>query len=182
MNRYYKMLIVLAALMLFVTACIPPVISAVRAAPEERDYRAVLGKPVSDSRVADFVISNDCAPAGPFQLCRPAGVVLGTDEKQIVQTAYLVLHDSDGFAPYAGELPLGLAATDTRQQIEEKLGSPAVPHIPQAGWVPGLPDTGDSPDHIHYWAVYRRLGVTIIYDSPSPDDKNAGVHAILVHR
>lgn len=182
MNRYYKLLVVLAVLMLFATACIPPVIDVVQAAPEERDYRAVLGKPVSDSRVADFVISNDCTPAGSSQLCRPAGVALWADEKQIVQTAYLFVHDSDGFASYAGELPLGLAPTDTRHQIEEKLGSPAVPHIPQAGWVPGLPDTGSSPDYIHYWAVYQRFGVTIIYDSPSPDDKNAGVHAILVHR
>jgi hypothetical protein len=43
-----------------------------------------------------------------------------------------------------------------------------------------LPDEGGSPDRIHYWAVYKRFGVTIVYYSPVPSDKNASIHAILV--
>ena len=65
--------------------------------------------------------------------------------------------------------------------LEEKLGQPKEVHAPQAGWVPGLPDEGGSPDRTHYWAVYNRFGITIVYNSPIASDKNASIHAILVN-
>ena len=78
-------------------------------------------------------------------------------------------------------LPYGLTAQDTRATVEQKLGHPRVVYAPQAGWEPGLPDEGGSPDHIHYWAIYKRFGLTVIYNSPSPNDKSATIHAIRVH-
>lgn len=79
-------------------------------------------------------------------------------------------------------LPYGLFTRDTMASVELKFRYPRVEHAPQAGWEPGLPDEGGSPDHIHYWAVYKRFGLTIIYDSPSPNDKSANIVAVRYHR
>lgn len=182
MNKLFKTLSLLAAIAFLATACIPPVMDVAQAAPAEVDYEAALGKPVSDQTVADFIASNRCAPASSFQLCPDAGLALWADEDQIVKSAYLALDDSADFASYKGRLPMGLARNDTMADVEQKFGQPRVSQAPQAGWEPGLPDRGTSPDHIHYWAVYERFGVTIIYNSPSANDKNATIHAILVNQ
>jgi hypothetical protein len=82
----------------------------------------------------------------------------------------------------AAPLPYGLSMRDTMATVEQKLGQPRVTYAPQAGWELGLPDEGGSPDHKHYWAIYKRFGLTIVYDSPSPDDKGATIYAIRVNR
>lgn len=82
----------------------------------------------------------------------------------------------------ATPLPYGLTTQDTMATVEQKLGQPRVIYAPQAGWEPGLPDEGGSPDHAHYWAIYRRFGLTIVYNSPSPNDKSATIHAIRLHK
>jgi hypothetical protein len=180
MNKLFKTLSLLAAMAFLVAACAPAAVDAAEAAPEEASYQAMLGRPLSDQTVTDFIASNNCAQAGSFHLCQPAGLALWTDADQTVKTVYLYVSNAEGFAPYKGELPLGLAAADTMADVEEKLGQPKEVHAPQAGWAPGLPDEGGSPDRIHYWAVYERFGVTIVYNSPAPNDKNASIHAILV--
>jgi hypothetical protein len=81
----------------------------------------------------------------------------------------------------AAPLPYGLTAQDTMASVEHKLGQPVEIHAPQAGWKPGLPDEGFSPDHIHYWAIYRRFGLTVVYNTPSASDKNATIYAIYVN-
>lgn len=86
----------------------------------------------------------------------------------------------DAAAPEA--LPYGLKSQDTMGTVEEKLGQPRVTFAPQAGWEPGLPDEGSSPDHVHYWAVYKRFGFTVVYNSPSPSHKGATIDAIYFHR
>ncbi len=182
MNKLFKILSLLAALAFVATACIPPVVDVAQAAPAEASYQAMLGKPVSDQSVADFLAGNRCTQAGAFQICQPAGLALWTDEDRIVKTVYLHLDNSEGFASYRGALPLGLIQNDTMADVECKLGQPKELHAPQAGWEPGLPDEGGSPDRMHYWAVYKRFGLTVIYDSPSPNDKNANIHAIVVNR
>jgi hypothetical protein len=182
MNKLFKTLSMLTAIAFFAIACAPQIVSVAQAAPAEASYQAMLGKSVRDQAVADFIASNDCTQSGAFQLCRPAGLALWTDANQVVKTAYLYPSNSNGFVAYRGELPLGLAPNDTMASVEQKLGGLKEVHAPQAGWEPGLPDEGSSPDHIHYWAVYKRFGVTIIYNSPSPDDKNASIHAILVSK
>ena len=79
------------------------------------------------------------------------------------------------------KLPYGLTVQDTMASIEQKLGQPAVTFAPQAGWEPGLPDEGGSPDHQRYWAIYRRFGFTVVYNTPSAEDKSATVYAIYLH-
>ena len=143
-------------------------------------YKAVLGKSLKDEEFADFVASNNCSSAGQFQLCQDAGVALWLDADQKVNTVYLYTVGANGFAAYEGTLPQGLVSNDTMAAVEEKFGQPFVPGVPQAGRKPGLPDRGGSPDHIHYWAVYERFGLTIIYNTPFANDKNATIDAILI--
>ena len=79
-------------------------------------------------------------------------------------------------------LPYGLTLQDTMASVEQKLGQPRVEFAPQAGWEPGLPDEGSSPDHIHYWATYERFGLTVVYNSPSATDKNATIKTVISHK
>jgi hypothetical protein len=182
MNKFFKTLSFLAAVAFLVTACIPPVVEVARAAPAEVSYRAVLGKSLSDQAVADFIASNDCKRSGSFTLCQQAGVAFWANEDQILKTAYLYVSPSNGFSAYTGDLPMSLEASDTMSDVEIKMGQFRVPHAPQAGWDPGLPDEGSTPDHAHYWAIYKRFAFTVIYSSPDPGDKNASIHAILTRQ
>jgi hypothetical protein len=185
MNKRFHILMILAAIALFVTACGAQVAQAQsdeKAAPEAAAYEAVLGKSLSDQDVVDFIASNRCSSTGQFQMCEAAGMALWSGDDQKVETVYLYPNKSDQFQAYKGALPLGLSANDTMASVEEKFGQPKVQHAPQAGWEPGLPDESGTPDHIHYWAMYNRFGVTIVYDSPSAADKSATIYAVLVSR
>jgi hypothetical protein len=97
-------------------------------------------------------------------------IVLGTQAVQALREAA---------APSA--LPYGLSLTDTMASVEQRLGQPRVTSAPQAGWEPGLPDEGSSPDHMHYWAIYKRFGLTVVYNTPSASDKSATIRAIYVN-
>ena len=97
-------------------------------------------------------------------------IVLGAQAVQALREAA---------APEA--LPYGLSMNDTMASVEQRLGQPRVPFAPQAGWEPGLPDEGSSPDHMHYWAIYKRFGLTIVYNTPSASDKSATINAIYVN-
>jgi len=177
MNKFFKTLSFLAVIALFATACGA---QAAQAASPAISYQAVLGKSLNDKDVADFIVSNNCSAVNSFQLCQNAGVALWLDSDQMVQSVTLYPTSTDSFNAYKGKLPLGLVSNDTMATVEQKFGQLKVEHAPQAGWEPGLPDEGFTPDHFHYWAIYKRFGVAIIYNSPSPSDKNATIHAILV--
>jgi hypothetical protein len=97
--------------------------------------------------------------------------VLGTQVAQALR---------DAAAPAA--LPYGLNTQDTMASVEQKLGQPRVTYAPQAGWEPALPDEGSSPDHSHYWAIYKRFGLTIVYNTPFASDKSATIDAIHFNR
>jgi len=185
MNKSFPILSILVAIVLFVTAFGALVVQAQpaeRAVAKPAAYDAILGKSLNDREVADFITSNNCSSAGSFQVCKAVGMALWLDVDQTVKSVYLYPTGANGFAAYKGALPLGLAANDTMASIEQKFGQPKVEHAPQAGWEAGLPDQGGSPDHIHYWAIYKRFGVTVIYNSPSPADKNATIYTILVNK
>jgi hypothetical protein len=185
MNKSFPILSIFVAIVLFATAygaLVAQSQSVALAAPKAASYEAVLGKSLTEKEVADFIASNHCSSAGQFQLCRNIGMSLWLDSDQTVKSVYLYPTSVDGFTAYKGALPFGLASNDTMAAIEQKFGQPKVEHAPQAGWEPGLPDEGRSPDYIHYWAIYKRFGVTVIYNSPSPADKNATIHTILVNK
>jgi hypothetical protein len=185
MNNRFQILITFATIALFAITFGAFVVQAQpseRAVPEAATYEAVLGKSLDDTDVADFIASNRCSGTGQFQLCNAAGLALQIGEGQKVETVYLYPNTIAGFAAYKGTLPLGLSSNDTMASVEDKFGQPKVEHAPQAGWEPGLPDESGTPDHTHYWAMYKRFGVTIVYNSPSATDKGATIYAILVNK
>lgn len=147
--------------------------------PEAASYKAVLGKSLKDKELADFIAGN-CSGVSQIRVCQDAGMALWLDADQKVNTVYLYTVDANGFTAYKGKLPQGLASNDTMATVEEKFGQPFVPRVPQAGRKLGLPDRGSSPDHIHFWAVYERFRLTIIYNTPFSSEKDASIHAVLI--
>jgi len=148
-------------------------------------YQAVLGKNLNDKAVTDFIASNSCSTevqtvSSQLRLCKATGMALWIDSHQMVNTVYLAINNTSDFAAYKGELPFTVTANDTMAMVEQKLGQPVEIHAPQAGWQPRVPDEGSTPDHVHYWAIYKEFGLTVIYNSPSPNDKGATIYAILV--
>jgi hypothetical protein len=134
MNKLFKTLSFVAAIAFLATACIPPVVEAAKAAPAEVTYQAVLGKSLNDQTVAEFIASNNCTQAGPFHLCRPAGVAFGSNEDNVVKTAYLYVSAAEGFSAYRGELPMTLEASDTMADVERKLAQIRVPRLLKGGF------------------------------------------------
>ena len=191
MNKLFKTLSFLAVMTLLITACGA---QAIESLPEEpaalaelipvtaMTYDALLNKSSTDRDVADFLTRNGCSPLEELQLCRSAGMALRMDADQKVRSVYLYPGNADGFASYPGQLPFGLAFTDTKEIVEQKLGQPVEIHAPQAGWKLGLPDEGITVDHFHYQAIYERFGLTVIYNSPSASDNGATINAIVVNQ
>jgi hypothetical protein len=181
MNKLFKNLSILATIALFITGCGAQVIRSQpkqRAAPKPLTYETTLGKSLTDKVVADFIVNNNCSPREHFQLCKDAGMVLWTDSERIVKTIYLYSGNVDGFKRYRGALPFGLTFYDPMWRVEEKLMDLDTDDPLQQL---GLPEEGSSPDHMHYWAVYRRFGMTVVYNSPAADE-DAYIYAILVSK
>jgi len=179
MNKLLKPFILLTVISVFVVACD---LQAVQAEPGEgavpvATYQTVLGKSLNDKDVADFIANNNCSSASQFQLCKDVGMALWINASQIVKMVYLYAGNVDGFSRYRGKLPFGLSFYDPMWKVEDKLKDPNADNTIQQS---GLPDETGSPDHVHYWAIYNRLNMTVIYNSPGADE-DAYIHAILVN-
>lgn len=180
MNELFKSLSFFSLIAFSITACSP---QAVRTQPEEpanpkgASYQAVLGKSLDDTEVADFIASHNCSPVDPFTLCKQAGMAFWADSGQFVKVVYLYSGNAAGFGRYRGDLPFGLSFYDPMWRVEEKLRNP---NSENALLQNGLPEEAGSPDHIHYWAMYRRLDMTVIYNSPAADE-DAYIYAILLN-
>ena len=177
MNALLKVFRILAIIPLLLSGC--AMLPAQTGEKERADsnstvYGSILGKPVSHHIVADFVASNQCSSADQFLLCETVGMALWTDSNQVVETVYLYLNNADGFEPYKGELPFGLKFYDNMAAVEYKLDRQGVA-------IAGLPDLIAVPDHVHYRATYHQAGMTILYNSPFPDE-DATIYAILVSK
>jgi hypothetical protein len=189
MNNLFKTLSTLAVLTFWITACSA---QTVELPPEEpaasnelipvtaMTYKDLLSKSGSDRDLADFLAGNSCSKLDQFHFCPSAGMSLWMDEDQKVQSVFLYPGSTDGVAAYQGQLPLGLAFTDTQEIVEQKLGQPVEIYAPQAGWAAGLPDEIATVDHYRYQAIYKRFGLIVIYNSPSTSDKRATINAIVV--
>ncbi len=183
MSKLYRFFNIPAIITLFITACSAQV---VQTSPEQREtpkvalYNLMLGKSLNDKDVVDFITSNNCHSLNQFQLCRDTGVAFWMDFEQIVKTVYLYSGNAEGFRRYQGVLPYKLSFYDPMWKVEEKLKDPNADEKSQPNQKAGLPDEAGSPDHIHYWAVYKRLGLTVIYDSPGADE-DAYIYAILIN-
>lgn len=179
MNKLFQTLTLVALIMLLATACAA---QAVQAKPVEQsavaaNYQALLGKPVGDQSVADFMASNYCTSGVEYQLCGATGIALGLDANQKVKTVFLFPGRTDSFASFHGDLPHGLQWTDSMAAVEQKLDvTPDAIYLQEAG----LPKESGTPDNIRLWVAYPKLGVTIVYSTLSADNKAAAIHAILV--
>ena len=181
MNNLFKNLSSLVAMALFITACGAQVVQTELVGANTMataSYQAVLGRSLNNKDVADFIVNNNCSPMEHFQLCKDAGMAFWADSNQIVRTVYLYAGNADGLRRYLGELPFGLSFYDPMWRVEEKLRNQNVDDSFQQA---GLPDEASSPDHMHYWAVYKQLGMTVIYNSPAADE-DAYIYAVLVSK
>ena len=178
MNRLATFIRILQSLVFLAAACstqIPPLNR------EECDVTEVFcesfwGKAATDKIVADFVLRYNCNLVVQFELCEDIGVALWIDKDQVVKAIWLYSGISDSFGRYRGELPFGISFYDPLWRVQEKLRDPDSSNaLVQAG----LPDETASPDHMHYWAMYKRLSMTVIYNSPGIDE-DAYIYAILI--
>jgi hypothetical protein len=154
---------------LFITSCSA---QSVQAASKPALYEALLGKSLADQEVIDFIATNDCSAAGQLRLCHEMGLALGLNSNRVVQTVFLYVEDTDGFKAYQGELPFGLKNNDSRAVVETKLKERRVGT--------GTPNEQGLFDRTHCWATYYAAGMSIIYNSPSVQEKGAGMRAIIV--
>ena len=176
MNALIKLFGMLAITSLLVSGCAAQPAQAGqgdRAVPKTAIYESILGKPLSDKAVAEFLASNECSSADQFLLCNDAGMALWVDSNRVVEIVYLYLNKADGFEPYRGVLPLGLKFYDSLAAVEYKLKRQGVGNA-------GLPETAAVPDRMHYRAIYHEAGLTILYNSPFPDE-DASIYAILLN-
>jgi hypothetical protein len=175
MNTLIKRFGIFAVLSLLISSC--GALSAQagqegREAPNAAVYESILGKPLTDQAVADFIAENPCSSAAQFLLCNSIGIALRADSNQTVETVYLYLNDAEGFEPYKGTLPFGLKFYDNMAAVEYKLERQGIGNR-------GLPDEEAVPDHMHYQATYHEAGITIIYNYPFPDE-DATLYAIML--
>lgn len=168
--RYLLVLIVIAHCM---TACSPRTVQAQQTIPKLHKFRDMLGKPANDREIDDLLAGSPCIKAAPFQICKDAGLAFWLDSDGNVRSVYLYLNEANGFDAYSGELPFGLKFYDTLGAVEYKLSHKGVGNA-------GLPDEAASADHTHYWAIYKKAGITIIYNSPFADE-DATIYAIVLN-
>ena len=178
MNTLTKVFSILAAILLLLSACIPQAVqtrSDGQSAAQASLYEDLVGRSLTDQQVAEFLVTNNCSDASQFQLCKEIGMALWVGSNRIVEIVYLYLNNVEGFEPYRGELPYGLKFYDIKEAVEYKLKRQSLGNG-------GMPDEGATPDHLHYWATYHQAGLTIIYNSPLPEDEDATIYAILINR
>jgi hypothetical protein len=183
MSQRLKFFRFLLGVSIFTTACSAQTFlsqteekSVSKAAP----YEEVLGKSMTDALVVDFIASKQCSSVLPYVLCKEAGMALMIGSDQQVEGVFLYVNKSagfvpfeDDFTPYHGELPYGLKYYDTMGAVEHKLNRQGIGND-------GHPESGSTPDHMHYVAFYEGVGITIIYNSPP--DEDAMINAILVKK
>ena len=177
-NNFLKAAIFLSLVSFFIVGCSLHTIqpqTEERALPKATSYRVLLGKSITEKEVADFIVSNNCSGTVQSLLCKGAGMALWINPDQTLEIVYLYLNDADGFVPYKGELPSRLKFYDSMGAVQYKLRRQKIGNA-------GLPDSGETPDHLHYWANYQQAGMIIVYNSPSAEDEDATIYAILLNK
>jgi hypothetical protein len=172
MNKLFNWCSILILALSLNSACSGQTVQAEQPVQNNVAYQTVLGKSTDNKEVVDFLSSNHCSSAAQLDFCQDVGMALWIDTNQIVKMVYLYLYNQEGFTPYKGELPLGLKFYDTMGAVQYRLKKQGIGNV-------GLPDEASSPDHIHYWALYKQAGITIIYNSAVADE-DANMYAIVI--
>ena len=180
MHKFFKTLNLLLMIIFCISACSLQAVQAqpgAQSVPTGISYQVLLGKSANDADVIKFIASNNCVLIGPLEACKEKGLAIWIDSTQIVKTIYLYSGGEDGFNRYHGKLPFDLTFYDPMSLVEDKLKKFETSDTLQQA---GLPDAGSTPDHIHYWAVYKRFGIAVLYDEPFADE-DGYIYAILVN-
>lgn len=179
MNKSFKTLIVIGFIVLISVVYVAQVVQAkpLELPSAASSYQALLGKPLNDQYVADFMAANHCSTVVQYQICGSTGIALEVDQDQKITTVLLFPGRSETFAAFHGELPYGLQWTDTMAVAGQKLDVTSNTHYLQEA---GLPGESGTPENIRLWVNYPQAGTTIVYNTHSADNTEATIHAILV--
>lgn len=129
-------------------------------------YAAILGRHFDEPVVTSFVGDNGCQPTGLHYVCKRAGIELSFDTGRRLRSVLLYPAGSDGFDQYRDTLPGGLTWSDTRSDVERKLGTPAVLQ-------PGAPP-------VRAFAVYHDPSVIITYATTAAPTADSAMHHLEV--
>jgi hypothetical protein len=121
-------------------------------------YEAILGRSSDDPAVLDYIGRYGCRPSGLHYVCATAGSELSfTTGRRLV--AMLLFGPAVGnMSTYPGTLPGRLSWSDTRAQVDAKLGVPQSDH---AGYPP-----------VQAWSLYTTPPILITWNTtatPTPD-------------
>jgi len=112
--------------------------------------QSLLGKTFADPELADYLLNNRCSLQGMHYVCKAIGVELSLTTAQRVRTVFFYAEGADGFKQYQDELPYDLVWSDTRLDVERKLGPPTSVNE-------GLGN--------QIWVSYDSLNLSITYQS-----------------
>jgi hypothetical protein len=138
--------------------------------------RGAIGKELHSREVTELIGSLPGLPYGSVHrdgisvVAESAGVQLGVRSDALartVETMYLMAPGADGFEGYGGELPSGLSMTDTRADVERKLGRP--------------PQSFGGAD-FEYCALYPRLGLAVTFATRSPRVMDKPIRDVRLER
>jgi len=181
-NKLHGLFCILVTFVFFTTACGPQANQtkvSERQNPSIANVQDMIGKPLSDHAVAKYILGNNCSSNGYFQLCYESGLALWVDTNEMVKSIYLYSGNADGFNRYPGKLPYGITFYDPMWLVIDKLKSFDEGDALNETSIAGLPETEGSPDHMHYWAEYKRFNMIVIYNEPFPDE-DAYIYAVVL--
>jgi hypothetical protein len=128
-------------------------------------YSDLLNQSLGNPTVSSFVRAH-CSSEMNY-LCRRSGIEFTIGETGRVRTVFLYAQGADGFQAYTGQMPFGLRWSDTRADIEARLGTP---------------DYIGGTDSTNVWTSYKSRGILIFYDTFAPDDMSAHMHHISIRQ
>ena len=98
---------------------------------------------------------------------RSKGVELAFTQDDKLNGIFLFSESSSNNRQYQGKLPYNLYFTDTREEIEEKIG---------------LPDLKGGGDVIEYYCSWNDLGISITYKNKDTNDMDNKIHHITIEK
>jgi hypothetical protein len=127
--------------------------------PDSKEMTALRKDLKGEPEIAKF---DDCY----FHSWKDRGVSLRF-EKDAVKAVFLFADKADGFKEYRGELPEGLKFSDTRGDVEKKLGA--------------AKESGGN-GVISFWVTYPEKGLALTYASTDTKDKANAIHHFTLTR
>lgn len=100
-----------------------------------------------------------------YYIYNSKGIDIVFTENDILQSIFLYSESSSDHRQYQDELPYNLKFTDTRKEVENKIG---------------LPDKNGGDGYINYYCIWHDLGIDITYKNEDINDMNNKIHHITI--